>query len=150
MKLFGLYKSVVVSVVLIGVVGLLACSVGNEGQVPLTTSSAEAREHFVQGRALLEKLRAQEAVPHFERAVKADPSFAMAHLYLASAQQTPKQFFESYHRAVTLIDNVSKGERLWILGFQAGVNGDSRKQEQYYQRLVEAYPNDVRAVTLLG
>ncbi|MGH7451892.1 MAG: tetratricopeptide repeat protein, partial [bacterium] len=47
-------------------------------------------------------------------------------------------------------DKVSEGERLWILGVQAGVDGHPMKQREYYQKLVAAYPDDERAHNLLG
>jgi tetratricopeptide (TPR) repeat protein len=131
-------------------VGMTGCGVRDDGTIPITTSSDTARQEYLQGRALLEKLRAQEAIPHFERAVKADPSFALAHLALAQAHQTPREFFASYHRAVSLLDNAGRGEQLMILATQAGVNGDARKQLEYLEKLVELYPRDVRAVTMLA
>ncbi|MCB2231617.1 tetratricopeptide repeat protein [bacterium] len=131
-------------------VGLWSCSGTDDGTMPITTSSDLAREEFYAGRELSEKLRAQEAIPYFERAIEADPGFAMAHIYLALASQTPKEFFESYDRAVSLLDNAGKGEQLWILAVQAGVNGDARKQEEYLQKLEQMYPRDVRAVSQLG
>lgn len=140
-------------IVVIGIcltLGVLGCGGRDDGTMPITTSSDAARREYIEGRALLEKLRAQEAIPHLERAVKADPGFAMAHLMLANAHQTPKEFFASFNRAVSLLDNVSKGEQLVILATQAGVNGDSRKQKELFERLVELYPRDVRVAALLG
>lgn len=130
---------------------LTACGDSSDnGKIPLTTESAEAKKFFLQGRDLQEKLRGQESLDYFAKAVNADSNFAMAYLNLALAQPTAKGFFENYYKATSLLGDVSEGERLWILGFEAGVNGESQKQEKYYQRLVDAYPNDERAHALLG
>ena len=74
----------------------------------------------------------------------------MAHLQLAFVTPSAKAFSEGLDRAAALVDKVSEGERLWILGAQAGVNGYAMQQQDYFQKLVAAYPNDERAHTLLG
>jgi tetratricopeptide (TPR) repeat protein len=123
---------------------------GEKGKVPITTDSETALENFLKGRDLFEKLRAQESREYFQKAVQADPDFAMAHLYLAQTQATAKGFFEELEKAVALKDDVSEGERFWILGLQAGSNGDVALQDKYYSKLVMAYPNDERACNLCG
>lgn len=120
------------------------------GKIPITTSSDEAMKYFLQGRNLFEKLRAQESLQFFDKAVAADPNFALAYLFFALAQPSVKGFFAQFDKAVALVDKVSEGERLWILGLQAGVNAFPMKQREYYQKLVKAYPEDERAHTLLG
>jgi tetratricopeptide (TPR) repeat protein len=52
--------------------------------------------------------------------------------------------------AKALIDKVSEGEQLWILGIEAGINAFPMKQREYFQKLVEAFPNDERAHNLLA
>jgi len=122
---------------------------GNK-KVPTTTSSAEARELFLKGRDLQERLQGQESLQYFEKAIAKDQNFAMAYLNFSFNQPTAKGFFEQLDKAVALADKVSEGERFWILGFQAGVNGNPAKQKEYYQKLVAAYPEDERAHNLLG
>lgn len=124
---------------------------GNGNQkVPITTSSQEARELFLTGRNLQERLQGQESLKYFEKAVAKDPNFALAHLYFANSQPSAKGFFEQLNKAVALMDKVSEGERLWILGVQAGADGYPMKQREYYQKLVAAYPEDERTHNLLG
>jgi tetratricopeptide (TPR) repeat protein len=123
---------------------------GNGKKIPLTTSSQEARELYLKGRDLQERLQGQESLQYFEKAITKDPNFAMAYLNFANSQPTAKGFFEQLDKAVALADKVSDGERLWLVGFQAGVNGNPAKQKEHYQKLVAAYPNDERAHNLLG
>lgn len=120
------------------------------GKVAITTSSSAAREAYLIGRDLFERLRGQEARPFFERAVVADPSFALAHLGLANTQPSAKEFSAVLARAVALADKVSDGERLMIQGAEAGGRGDNDRQAKLYQELIAAYPNDERALLLLG
>src|SRR6266852_4269944 len=55
------------------------------GKIPVTTSSAEARSEFLQGRDLAEKLLVTDSIAHFQKAVSLDPSFASAELSLANS-----------------------------------------------------------------
>jgi tetratricopeptide (TPR) repeat protein len=139
-------------VLMIGTFPLLRCSVPADEveKVPLTTSSPEALELFLQGRDLVEKIRLQESREYFQKALAKDPNFAMAHLNLAFAQPTADGFFESLEKAVSLADQASDGEQLWIRGVEAGSGGLSMKQREYYTELVSAYPNDERAHNLLA
>jgi len=54
------------------------------GKIPVTTSSAEARTEFMQGRDLVEKLRVTDSNAHFAKAVLLDLNFAWAELSLAN------------------------------------------------------------------
>jgi len=121
-----------------------------EGKMPITTSSEKAREFYLQGRDLFEKLRVQESSQFFEKAISQDSNFALACLNLAFTAPSTKAFFESFDKAKKLVDKVSEGERLWIMGVDAGNNGFPMKQIEMYQKLVENYPRDERAHNLLG
>src|ERR671920_1329886 len=79
-----------------------------------------------------------------------DPTFALAHYSLALSAPTAKDFFEHLRQAVALADKASEGERLMILGLQAGANADPTLQREYYERLTAQYPRDERAHFLLG
>ena len=119
-------------------------------QVPVTTSSDEARTHYERGRVLADQLRAHDARQELEQAVAKDPGFALAHYDLALNAGSPKEFVAQLGQAVTLSSKASEGERLMILTLQAGTNGDSKKSLEYSQQLVDKYPRDPRAQTLLG
>jgi tetratricopeptide (TPR) repeat protein len=119
-------------------------------KIPVTTSSDKARQLYLEGRDLFEKLRATDAHKVYLQAVAADPNFAMAHLGLANTSGSAKEFFEELGRAVALADRVSRGERLLILGQDAGARGDPARQRQLYMELTRAYPNDERGHNQLG
>jgi tetratricopeptide (TPR) repeat protein len=115
------------------------------GKIPVTTSSDAARNEFLQGRELSEKLRATDSIAHFEKAVQLDRSFALAELSLSNNAPTGKDFFDHLKKAVALADKASNGERLLIQAAEAGANGDAVKQRDTLEQLVAAYPNDERA-----
>jgi len=120
------------------------------GKIPISTSSEKAKTDFLKGRDLAEKLRVQDSMQYFQSAIKSDPNFALAHLQLAFAEPNGRSFIEDLNKAVTLSDKASQGEKLWILGVQAGANGLQSKQGEYYENLAATYPNDERAHNLLG
>ncbi|MDH4223984.1 MAG: tetratricopeptide repeat protein, partial [candidate division Zixibacteria bacterium] len=126
------------------------CSTKGDGKIPVTTSSKNAREYYLEGLDLFEKLRFQESRQYFEKAIEEDTNFALAYLLSANVQPSVKGLFEKLDKAVALADKVSEGERLWILGFKAAVEGLPMKQREYFQQMVTAYPQDERAHTLLG
>jgi tetratricopeptide (TPR) repeat protein len=120
------------------------------GKIPVTTSSEEARKEFLQGRDLSEKLLIQDSIQHFDKAISLDPSFALAELNRAQVSPTGKEFFDHLKKAVSLADKASNGEKLLILGNEAGANGNAARQKEYLDQLVAAYPNDERAHFNLG
>jgi tetratricopeptide (TPR) repeat protein len=127
-----------------------AQSAGGIAKIPVTTASATAKQEYLKGRTLGENLRAHDSRRFLESAVAKDPSFALAHYSLAQTAPTAKDFFEHLRRAVALAGQASEGERLMILGLQAGANADPTLQQDFYERLATAYPRDERAHFLLG
>ncbi len=120
------------------------------GKIPVTTSSAEAKAEFLKGRDDAEKLQITDSIAHFQKAASLDPGFALAELNLATSAPTGAGFFEHLHKAVSLADKASNGEKLMILATEAGANNDPAKQKEYLDALVAAYPDDERAHFNLG
>ena len=122
----------------------------DNGKIPITTKSTEARDEFLKGRALSEKLQAQDSLQHYDKAIALDPEFATAELARANSSPTAKEFFEHLNKAVSLAGNASEGEKLFILANQSATNGDLVKQKELLEKLVAQYPNDERARFALG
>ena len=120
------------------------------GKIPITTSSEEAKREFQTGRDLFEKLLAQDSLQHFDKAISLDPNFASAELGRANSSPTTKEFFEHLKKAVSLAHKVSEGEKDFILANQAGANGRPAEQKQYLDKLAAAYPEDERVQFNLG
>src|SRR5437660_55851 len=130
--------------------GSAASAVSENGKIPITTSSEEAKKEFLLGRDVFEKLLAQESLNHFDKAIALDPNFASAELARANSAPTAKDFFEHLKKAVGLSDKASEGERLLILANQAGANGRPAEQKQYLDKLAASYPEDERVQFNLG
>ncbi|MGA2695944.1 MAG: tetratricopeptide repeat protein [Terriglobales bacterium] len=122
----------------------------DNGKIPITTESEEARNEFLAGRDLSDKLLAHESLAHFDQAISMDPTFATAEFYRATNSPTTKEFQEHLQNALNLSDKVSDGERLLILAAQAANNGDAVKQKEFLEKAVAEYPNDERAQLTLG
>ena len=122
----------------------------NAGKIATTAASDEARKEFLKGRDLAERLLIQDSIQHFDKAISLDPNFALAELNRANVSPTAKEFFDHLKKAVSLADKASEGERLLILGTEAGANGNPAKQKEILEKLVAAYPNDERAHFNLG
>ncbi|MGB3092269.1 MAG: tetratricopeptide repeat protein [Candidatus Zixiibacteriota bacterium] len=130
---------------------MIGCAAPKEdSKIPITTKSEKAREHYLQGRDLWEKLRFQESIQFFEKAIAEDPDFAVAYLNLSFVTPSAKGFWANLDKAKALADKVSQGERLWILGVEAGAHAYAMKQRELYKELVAAFPEDERAHNLLG
>ncbi|MBC8185273.1 tetratricopeptide repeat protein [candidate division KSB1 bacterium] len=129
---------------------LLGGTPAKDGKMPITTSSQAALKFYLDGRDLTDKLQNQESIQFFEKAVAADENFALGYLNLSFVVPSAKGFFENFNKSVALVDKVSEGERLWIMGVLAAVNGFPLEQREYYKKLIKAYPNDERAHNLLG
>src|SRR5437762_2051450 len=113
-----------------------ASASSESGKIPITTKSEEARNEFLQGRTLAEKLLVQDSLAHFDRAIALDPEFAAAELARCNASPTAKEFFEHQQKAISLADKVSDGEKLLILANEAGANGNAAKQKEYLESAV--------------
>ena len=119
-------------------------------KIPITTASQEARELYLKGRELAEKLRATDARDYYKQAVAKDANFAMGYIGLANTSGTTKEFIEGVTRAASLAAQVSEGERHVILGLEAAMKGNPAGTLGHYTELVRLHPKDERAQTLLG
>ncbi|NWF88468.1 MAG: tetratricopeptide repeat protein [Ignavibacteriaceae bacterium] len=151
MKKLFVNRALLIFLFLVSMVLIAGCAKKEEeGKILVTTASEEAKQHFIEGRNLFEKLRAQNSLQHFENAIAKDNNFALAYYYHALANPTTKGFFEDLEKATALADKVSDGEKLMIQAFKAGADGDQKKQEEYLLKLIQLYPTDERAHNLLG
>jgi tetratricopeptide (TPR) repeat protein len=143
-------RAALAGVILASLAGYGSAAGQGDGKIPITTASADAKQQYVKGRALAENLRGHDSRQFLEQAAAKDPKFALAQYSLALSAPTAKDFFQHLKQAAALSAKASEGERLMILGLEAGANADTKAQRDYYQRLVAAYPRDERARFLLG
>lgn len=131
------------------VAACLSC-VSKTSEIPITTSSPEARKLFIQGRELYENLREDEARDLFYQAIEKDQDFALCHYYLADAAASAVDYHTHLVLAVQLSSKVSDGERLLIESLRAQAENNPVKAREKLEELVRLYPRDKRAHRLLG
>lgn len=112
-------------------------------EVPITSKSSEAIEHFRKGRDLSDNLRQAEAVREFDQAIKLDPDFALALADRGTSTPGP-QGLKDIEDAKAKSASASKEEQLLIDASLAGRRGELAKAEAAWSQLAAAAPGDWR------
>jgi tetratricopeptide (TPR) repeat protein len=118
--------------------------------MPITTSSPQALQYFMQARDLTEKWRRHEAVDYFQKAIALDSNFVLAYYYMVDSYLPTKQRLEYFDRAYKNLDKVSKGERLLVESVHEAIQGNTRRQQDLLEKLVQMYPKDEQLYLTLG
>ena len=118
--------------------------------VPVTTSSDEARDHFMDGLAASDMGRLVEAREHFALAIAADPNFALAHWGMALNPTSSEETAMNLKKANELAGGASEAESLMIVSLQKGFENDLEGQLALSEQLVELHPNSPRARLVLA
>ena len=112
-------------------------------QIPVTSKSTAAVEHFNKGRDLADNLRQPEAAAEFDEAIKLDPDFALALAYRGIV--TPgRKGLEDIEQAKAKAGPVSKGEQMLIDAMLAGRRGEQARSVEIWGQLADAFPDDWR------
>ena len=119
-------------------------------KVPITTTSDEARDLYMQGRALFDDLRFVDANGLFAQSVEADDNFAMGYFMVATTSQTAAEFFDAISMANERAASASEGEQLYISALVAASENDQAAQLDALERLVAMFPQDERTHVQLG
>src|SRR4029079_2449162 len=116
-----------------------AAAPADAGKTPLTTTAHGARQEFLEGRSLAERLRVTDSIAHFDKAIALDPSFGLAELARANASPTGTEFLAHLAKAVAAADRLSDGEKLQIAAANAGANAKGPEQRRLLRQLVAAH-----------
>jgi tetratricopeptide (TPR) repeat protein len=120
-----------------------------DGLIPVTTTSAEAREHFNRGIAFDLNARNADAEKEYAEALRLDPAFIQAHaLHGAAARNAAGQ--AEILEAARMDGSLPEAERLVIEGLAQIVRGDAAGSLQSFQRLTRLAPRDPVAFVDLG
>jgi tetratricopeptide (TPR) repeat protein len=119
--------------------------------IPITTSSIEAKDLYLKGFKLEDNGELASAKDYYKKAIEKDTSFALAYMAIALLQTEYAERKKLMAKAVSLINNVSEGERLWIAGRNA-FYGDGKREEElsFFEKLSALYPEDPVAQYLVG
>ncbi len=118
--------------------------------VPITTSSKEAMNFFLEGREKFENQEIPAANSLFDKAIEKDPDFAIAYIYRAESGGGFNVMKKNIDKAVSLADKVSPGEKLEISLTQAMSENNVEKEKENIDKLLIAFPFDKRIQLLAG
>jgi len=133
----GIFKALLLVIV---ISSLIACAKRQE--MPITTSSVEARELFIEARDLSENWKNEEGDTLLESALELDPEFALAHLYMRGLR--------GFKEASAYVDQVSRGESLMIRATNELHSGAFRKCNLLIDTLIKLYPRDRHCLLFAG
>src|ERR1700681_1711606 len=89
--------------------------------ITITTSRPDARTLFESGMVEFENEHINKALENWQKAIRKDPSFAVAHLFISEATYDPVERKTERRRAKALAVAVTSGEKLlikWMTGVQ--------------------------------
>ncbi len=112
----------------------------DDSGIPITTASEEARESFIQGREAMEVDRREDARAAFDKAIEADPTFAIAYLYRARLSNSPQEWKKFTDLAQQHKATASEGEQLLIEMIPLYIKSDREMVLTQAQKLAAAYP----------
>ncbi|MFI5059465.1 MAG: protein kinase [Candidatus Acidiferrales bacterium] len=121
----------------------------------VTTPSLEALKAYSLGFQMqIVKGDFPAATPFFQRAIRLDANFAMAHARLGTVLSNLGEMAraaESTRRAYELRDRVSERERFYIAShYESFVNGNLDAARKIYELWAQTYPRDDTPATNLG
>ena len=118
--------------------------------LPITTTSAAARNHFLMGQRELDLRQVFDANTHFKAAVAADSNFALAYLSVANTGNSFAEFRTNLELAERHAAGASDAERLQIQIARKGLDNDVNGQLVLAQQLVAKYPQSPRTYLVLA
>ena len=123
---------------------------GKSAAMPITTSSAKARELYTKGMEDYENLYLERCNDEWRAAVIEDPNFAVAWAWIAFNSGNPAEVSEARNRAKDLASKIGPGEQLmvsWIVKVQEGdfLGGITAMND-----MLELHPRDKHLYYLAG
>jgi len=119
-------------------------------EIPITTSSAEARLAFDAGQAALDRGDAAQANDLYRTAVAADPNFTYAWVNLSTVTFSTEEFNAALKGAEQGASKASEGERMLLEFNKLFLTNNFEAQLALAKQLTEKYPNAPRAWMLLA
>jgi tetratricopeptide (TPR) repeat protein len=123
---------------------------GESSTLPVTTSSAKARELFAKGVADYENLYLERCNDDWRAAAKEDPSLAVAWAWIAFNSGNPQEVSDARAKAKALAPKLSPGEQLMIAWISKVQEGDFLGGITAMNDMLEMYPRDKHLLYLSG
>jgi serine/threonine protein kinase/tetratricopeptide (TPR) repeat protein len=119
----------------------------------VTTQSIPALKAYLEGESQFRAGRFSEAIDALQRAVAADPAFALAYYRLSIAAEygmDPVLTRSAAEQAVRNSDRLTPHDRLLLEALLAWRRGAASEAERLYRNVLGGYPDDVEAWFQLG
>ncbi|OGD11740.1 MAG: hypothetical protein A2Y86_09470 [Candidatus Aminicenantes bacterium RBG_13_62_12] len=120
----------------------------------ITTPSLQAYAYFLKGKEAYNLLYWEDAKKNMGKALEIDPTFAMAYVYLAWANQNTgdvKARNETIEKAMAFSNRTSQKDRLYLeAGYALFVKKDLEKHRALLEELIRKYPDEKWALHYLG
>ncbi|MGE5049893.1 MAG: tetratricopeptide repeat protein, partial [Deltaproteobacteria bacterium] len=112
-----------------------------------TSRSPEALQAWLEGEQLLRRGHWDEVIGSFQRAVAADPEFALSHYRLGAVANMlePGLAEDSLQRALRFSDRLEPSERVLVRARLAVQHGDWREAERLLVEATRQYPESAEA-----
>jgi tetratricopeptide (TPR) repeat protein len=123
---------------------------GKTTDVPATTQSKEAAESFRNGLMSLDQNDTKKARTFFLKAIEQDPKLAIAYLYKANTDLTPKEFADDMQKAKENLGSTSDWEKMYFDFTATFLNSDWNKRLKVCQDIAAKYPEAPRPQVDLG
>ncbi|MCP4580156.1 MAG: tetratricopeptide repeat protein [candidate division Zixibacteria bacterium] len=142
-----LFKGCIVAA---AILGLLSGCGQKSTDISFTTQSPEARGYFMAGLELDDAFQDEEAGRFYEKAIKADPEFAMAYYYWSNLAYTTEEYAHRINKAIELLPKVTEPEKMIIMRAKALFEDEVYLAREYSEKLVKLLPECKRAHYLHG
>ena len=115
---------------------------GQTSSMPITTSSAKARELYLKGMEDYENLYLERCNDDWRAAVKEDPSLAVAWAWIAFNSGNPQEVSDARAKAKVLAPKTTPGEQLMVAWISKVQEGDYIGGITAMNDMLEMYPRD--------
>ncbi len=123
---------------------------GNSTTLPITTTSAKARELYEKGMVDYENLYLERCNDEWRAAVKEDPNLAVAWAWIAFNSGNPEEVSAARAKAKASAPKLSPGEQLMVAWISKVQEGDFLGGITAMNDMLEMYPRDKHLLYLSG
>lgn len=123
---------------------------GDSTNLPITTSSAKARQFYYKGMEDYENLYLERCNEDWRAAVKEDPSLAVAWAWIAFNSGNPQEISAAREKAKALAPKLTPGEQLMVAWISKVQEGDFIGGITAMNDMLEMYPRDKHLLYLAG
>ncbi|HZI58988.1 MAG TPA: tetratricopeptide repeat protein, partial [Verrucomicrobiae bacterium] len=145
-------RSIKVSILAVLLVsfGMRAIAHDSPTGIHVSTKSPQAHVFFEKGLEKMEMLHIQDGLDNFRSAVKADPQFALGHIFLMFFSQDPTEQIAEREKALSTRDSGNAEEKLIIDWLANASQSHMLPAIQSMNEVLQKYPQDKHLHWLAG